>query len=320
MLYLSLAGGLILLLAGGELFVRGAVAVARRLGVSTLFVGLVLVGFGTSSPELVASLRSALVGAPDVATGNVVGSNIANVLLVLGVAALVAPVRCERRALLRDGVILAMASVLLLAVCYTPKIGRLEGGVAIALLLAYVALSYFRERRRPDAGTRLHVAEAETVATIAHALWAGMAVALAGLAGVLFGASVFVDAAVEIARLGRLSEAAIGLTVVAVGTSLPELAIAVVATYRGHGEVALGDVVGSNIYNILGILGVTALVRPLPVPEQIASFDIWVMLGTVLVLMLFGTSGWRVSRVEGLVMLAGYALYVGAVGRMASGQ
>jgi cation:H+ antiporter len=309
MVYLSLAAGLVLLFAGGELLVRGAVGVARRLGVSELMIGLTLVGFGTSTPELVASLDAALLGAPAIALGNVVGSNIANVLLILGLGALLTPMRTQREAFLRDGPVLIGVSALLAAACLLGTIGRPLGALLLMLLLAYTWYVYRTERTASAAGA-VHVAEAEAIGRTQRALGIALATALGGLLGVLLGASLLVEAAITLARLWGVSEAVIGLTIVAVGTSLPELATTIVAAWRRQADVAFGNVVGSNIFNVLGILGVTALVQPLPVPPEIARFDVWVMLGVTLFLVGFAVTGWRVSRVEGAAFLLAYAAYV----------
>ena len=309
MVYLSLAAGLVLLFAGGEMLVRGAVGVARRLGVSELMIGLTLVGFGTSTPELVASLDAALLGAPAIALGNVVGSNIANVLLILGLGALLMPLRTRREAFRRDGPVLLGVSALLAAACLLGTIGRPLGALLLALLLAYTWYVYRTERTASAAGA-VHVAEAEAIGRTQRALGLALATSLGGLLGVLLGASLLVEAAIALARLWGVSEAVIGLTIVAVGTSLPELATTIVAAWRRQADVAFGNVVGSNIFNVLGILGLTALVQPLPVPPEIARFDVWVMLGGALFLVGFAVTGWRVSRSEGVAFLLAYAAYV----------
>ena len=310
MVYLSLAAGLALLFVGGEFLVRGAVSVARRLGVSELVIGLTLVGFGTSAPELVASVEAALLGAPGIAVGNVVGSNIANVLLILGLGALLTPMRTTRRAFLRDGPVLLAASGLLAAACLLDVIGRPIAAVFLALLLAYTWHTYRSERAGAASGSGVRASEAEVAASRPGSLGLGLAISLGGLVGVLLGATLLVEAAITIARLWGVSEAVIGLTVVAVGTSLPELATTLVAAWRRQPDVAFGNVIGSNLFNIFGILGLTALVQPLPVPPEIARFDVWVMLGVALFLVAFAVTGWRVSRAEGTAFLLGYAAYL----------
>jgi cation:H+ antiporter len=310
MAYLLLLAGLVLLLAGGELLVRGAVAVAERFRVSPLVIGLTLVGFGTSTPELVASLGAALSGAPGLAMGNVVGSNIANILLVLGIGAAIQPFATQPAAFRRDGPVLLGASLLLALVCLTGIIGRLLGGLFLVLLLAYTMATYLAERHDRDPAAALHEAEAKRVAPVPRSLPLALGATLAGLAGVVIGAHLLVEGAIELARRLGVSDAVIGLTVVAVGTSLPELATTVVAAMRRHGDVAFGNIVGSNLFNIFGILGVTALVRPLAVPLSIARFDVWVMLAVAIVGVGFAVTGWRVNRIEGGLLLLAYVVYL----------
>jgi cation:H+ antiporter len=298
-----LAAGLVLLVLGGELLVRGAVRSAAALGVSPLLIGLTLVGFGASTPELVTSVQAALVGSPGVAVGNVVGSNICNILLILGLAALIRPVVAEPRGFRRDGPVLAAATVIGLGVVLWGEIGRLAGVVLVGLLVAYVVGAYLSERSAAREGDPLPVAP--------RGLAVGLPMALAGLALVVVGADWLVDGAITLARGWGVSETLIGLTIVAVGTSLPELTASVIAAIRGQSDVAFGNIVGSNIYNILGILGVTALVKPLEVPQAIVAFDGWVMLAATAAMIAFAYSGALVTRREGGAMLAGYATYLG---------
>lgn len=311
MTFVQLFIGLVLLLGGGEALVKGSVVVARRLGVSPLLIGLTLVGFGTSTPELVASLRAALIGSPGIAIGNVVGSNVANILLILGLSAVIVPLAPTKEAFRRDGAVLIGASMLMLAVVLLGRIGRETGLVFLGLLAAYTVYTYFTERRTHGAAARVHEAEAEQAMPRRELpLWAGVLLATGGIAAVVLGANLLIVAAVEIARAAGLSEVVIGLTLVAVGTSLPELATSVMAAARRHGDVAFGNIVGSNIFNILGIAGVTAVVTPIPVPPEIATLDVWVMLAAALFLVLFAATGWRVQRWEGGALLGAYAAYL----------
>ena len=307
---LQILGGLLLLFGGGEALVKGAVAVAVRLGVSRLLIGLTLVGFGTSMPELVASVQAARVGAPGIAVGNVVGSNIANIFLILGVSAVILPIAVGR-GLRRDGAVLAVSALLLSAALLAGRLSRWIGGIFVLLILAYTLYSYFSERRQPDTPeARMHEAETAEAAPKRMPLWLGLVLALAGIAAVVVGADLLLRGALTIARAAGISEAVIGLTLVAVGTSLPELATAVMAAVRRHGDVALGNVVGSNIFNSLGIIGVTALVEPIPVPPEIVRLDIWIMLAATALLILFAVTGRRISRVEGAASLALYGGYL----------
>jgi cation:H+ antiporter len=268
------------------------------------------VGFGTSAPELVACIQAALAGAPGIAVGNIVGSNIANILLILGVAAVITPIVTTREAFGRDGSVLIAASLALLAAVLTGRhrpldrcgvdrdAGRLSG------------YTYVTERSTPDAAAQVYAAEVEEVAPRTASLAILLLLALGGIAGVVFGADLLVGAAIAVARDFGVSEAVIGLTLVAVGTSLPELATSVVAAFRRHGDVAFGNIVGSNIFNALGITGATALVMPIAVPDEIIRLDVWVMMATAVLLVVFAVTGWRVSRREGAVCLVAYAVYL----------
>ncbi len=302
--------GLVLLLGGGEALVKGSVAIAWRLGVSRLLIGLTLVGFGTSTPELVASLQGALSGSPGVAIGNVVGSNIANILLILGAAVVILPITTNKSGFGRDGSVLIGASLLMVAVALTGELGRAAGIAFLLALLGYTVFTYLSEKRAHSASATVHEAEADFVEGSGMAMFPAVLLAFGGIAAVVAGASLLVSASIEIARAANMSETVIGLTLVAVGTSLPELVTSVMAAIRRQGDVAFGNVIGSNVFNILGIAGVTAVVKPLQVPPQILAMDIWVMLAASLLLVLFAVTGWRVSRREGLLFLLAYAAYL----------
>jgi cation:H+ antiporter len=290
------------LLLGGEYLVRGAVAIARRFDVSPMVIGLTLVGFGTSMPELLTSLQAAFAGSPGIAIGNVVGSNIANILLILGVAAVIAPVAVSQGSFRRDAAIVALATGLCIVLALSGTFSRINGAIFLAGLAGFLWLAF-----RQDDGNAATGAEISAPAGFAISLvmFAG------GLIVTLIGARLLVLGAVDLARLSGISEAVIGLTIVAVGTSLPELVTSVVAARKGHSDVALGNVIGSNIFNILGILGVTALARPITVPPEIIGFDIWVMAAATAAMIWICVSGWRVSRGEGVAMLTAYACYLG---------
>jgi cation:H+ antiporter len=303
-----LVAGLVLLFAGGEGLVRGSVSIAGRLGVSPLVIGLTLVGFGTSAPELVTSLQAALAGRPGIAVGNVVGSNIANLLLILGVSAALASIAVARAALKRDGTMLVVATLAVGALLVLDLLTRWTGLAMLAALLGYVVYVYLAERRHADASAALHAREAEAVRP--HGWGLAAAFALGGLIGVVGGAWLLVEGAVALAQRAGVSETVIGLTVVAVGTSLPELATSAIAARRGQGDVAFGNLVGSNLFNLLGILGITALVAPIPVPPEIVRLDVWAMGAATAVALALGVTGQRVGRREGALLVALYAGYV----------
>ena len=321
---LSLIGGLVLLVLGGELLVRGAVRFAERMGLSPLLIGLTLVGFGTSTPELVTSVEAALEGSPGIAIGNIVGSNIANILLILGVSALIFPIAVSQSALKRDGVIMVGVALLLAVVSPLMVLGGFVGTVFVSLLIAYIVYAYLQEQ----SGTGGHTAAyergeaAEDVSdfkgqeharSAAADITIALLIAVAGLVAVVFGGGFLVDGAVKLAAAMGISETVIGLTIVAVGTSLPEMVTSVIAALKRHADVALGNVLGSNIYNILGIGGVTALIAPVTVPAEIIARDNLVMVGVSLLLLALAYTGYRIGRREGALLIAGYIGYVALI-------
>lgn len=308
--FLFLFLGIALLTVGGEALIRGSLVAARRLGVSPLLSGLVIVGFGTSAPELVVSVNAAIEGRPDIAIGNVVGSNIGNILLVLGVCALITPLAVKPLALRRDAVTVVAASLLFLVLVGGSALERVDAVIFLGALAAYLGWAYWSERYHAAPSGELHQAEAEELCTVPKSvLWTVIAVVL-GLLLLITGSQVLLTGAIGIAAYFGVPEAVIGLTLVAVGTSLPELSISVIAAIRRHADVAVGNILGSNIFNLLGILGVSALLQPLPVHPRILHFDQWVMLGTSLLLLLFLYTGHRLNRAEGGVLLVGYGIYV----------
>lgn len=320
---LSILGGLALLIVGGELLVRGSVRLAERMGVSPLLIGLTLVGFGTSTPELVTSVQAALIGSPGIAVGNIVGSNVANVLLILGLSAVIFPVAVQGGALKRDGGFVLGTAALFGVIAWTVGLNRLVGVLFLLMLVGYMVYAYWTERKASDGHTAAFD-KAEAAERVDPALrprtaaaaggWTAWAVpaltAVAGLAVIIFGGRFLVDGAVGFARMVGLSEELIGLTIVAIGTSAPELVTSVVAALRRQSDVALGNILGSNIYNVLGIGGVTALIAPTQIPAEIANFDVPVMIGVSVVLLIFARTGRRLSRIEGGVLVAGYVAYV----------
>ncbi|WP_417671729.1 calcium/sodium antiporter [Roseibium sp.] len=315
MLVLQLVAGLGLLVLGGDFLVRGSVGLAERWNISPLLIGIVLVGFGTSTPELMTSLIAALDGAPGIAVGNVVGSNSANILFILGVAAVLSPLRADPRALLRDGLVMLFAAIACLALSYIGTIHRVSGLLLVLSLTAYLLVTYLAERGTNSPSAQMHRAEgrATTARPWSQSYPALGALAVSGLALTLLGAKWLVDGSVDLARQFGISETVIGLTIVAVGTSLPELVTSVVAALKRQSDIAFGNIVGSNIYNILGILGFTALITPIDVPARIIAFDIWIMLGATVLLLAFAHTGHRVSRREGAVLLCAYGLYIGTL-------
>jgi cation:H+ antiporter len=303
---LLVLAGAALLYGGAEGLVRGSASLALRLGMAPLVIGLTVVAFGTSMPELVVSVEAALAGQGSLAIGNVVGSNIGNVGLILGLSALIAPLAVQARIIRLDLPLLVLVSAGVAALLLDGRLGRGEGALLAAGLLAYVGFT-LRASRREGAAVEQEFAEGLPKVRGPAALDA--ALVLGGLVLLALGARLLVRGATTIAEAAGVDEAVIGLTVVAVGTSLPELATSVVAALKGEGDIAVGNVVGSNLFNLLGILGAAALVRPLDA-GGIGVADLAVMLGAALLLLPMMWTGRRVSRAEGGVLLAGYVAYV----------
>lgn len=302
-------GGFVLLLAGADYLVRGAVDMARRFGVSPLVIGLTIVALGTSLPELTVTLRAATEGATGLAAGNIVGSNIANILLILGVGGLMMPIACTRRALFRDGAAMVGATFLFIAAGFLGTLGFWHGLVGVILLTAYLFSCYAGERK---AGNGIHAEEAETIPGVHGPLGLAALAVIGGLIGVLIGAELLVAGATGLARTFGVSEEVIGLTLVAFGTSVPELATAIVAGLRGHADVGLGNVFGSNLFNTLGIMGVVTMVVPIDIPDSILRFDVWVMAAASVLVVVMLRSGWRLGRPEAAFLLLCYAGFLTA--------
>lgn len=307
--FLTAGLGLAILLLSGDSLVRGAVNLSLRLGVPKLLVSLTVVAFGTSAPELLVSLKSVLEGVPGIAVGNVVGSNIANVLLVLGVPALLSSIRsasCDAR---KSYVTMMIASVLFIGLAFTGPIGFWKGFGLLTILAVILGDTYVavRRARRPGCEPDLEALEGADPTIPA---WQVALYLLVGLIGLPFGADLLVDSAVMIAHDFGVSEAVIGLTLVAVGTSLPELATTVMAALRQHAEVALGNVIGSNMFNLLAIIGTTAVVHPIAITAEIMRFDVWVMLAASVLLFPFVYLGLDISRRWGMAFIGLYASYL----------
>lgn len=327
-------GGLALLLVGGDVLVRGAVGVARKLRMSELVIGLVLVGFGTSMPELVTTLQAVSLDPPatGIALGNVVGSNIANVFLVLGAAALIAPVVVSPSALGRDTFVMILLTAVFVALLYLDLFTRPVGMALVGFLLVFIITSVILDRRAGSAPGEMHANEGQLVRG-SRSLFLSLLLTLAGMVGIILGARFLIEGGVDLARQFGISEAVVGLTVVAVGTSLPELATSIIAALRGKSDVAFGNIIGSNIFNLAGILGITAMVQPFSTlveqpaarsilesrtdPQGLVALPIlgWEHVGalilSVVLMVLFAFTGRKVARWEGLVLLACYLVFMG---------
>jgi cation:H+ antiporter len=300
------SAGLALLYFGGNALVDGACSLALRLRVSRVVVGLTIVAFGTSAPELVVSLNAALGGANDIAVGNVVGSNIVNLALILGGGAMVRAAIVEAKLLRIDAPLMVLITLVFVGLMLDDHLSRLEGAFLVSGLLAYTGLT-FRQGRRESAAVQ---AEFKEVAGTVHAApWGDILRVVVGMIGLVAGGKLLVDSAVTVASSIGVSQAVIGLTIVALGTSLPELATTTIAVSKGHGDVAIGNVIGSNIFNLLGILGVTSIVSPLA-RGHVSWVSIGVMLGVSLLLLPMLHTRQKLSRVEGTVLVGIYVGYL----------
>ncbi len=310
--------GFILLTGGAESLVRGASGIASRLGIPPLIVGLTVVAFGTSAPELAVSIAAAWSGQADLALGNVVGSNIFNILLILGISALITPLAIGSQLIRIDVPLMVGASVLVLVFALDGHIDRLEGGVLFSGLLAYIGFQVRQGRRE-----RLVNGDDPGQATQSR-WWLDPLLVLGGLAILVMGSRLLVSSAVAIAQSLGVSELVIGLTIVAGGTSLPEVATSVIASLRGQRDIAVGNVVGSNVFNLLGVLGLAALISPagIGVAQQALVFDLPVMVAAAVACLPIFITGREIARWEGALFLAyylAYTLYSGAVGRQSCG-
>ncbi len=305
MTYILFIIGLIFLAVGGDKMVSGAVSLAQKIGVSTLLIGIVLVGFGTSTPELVASILAGLKGAPDIVVGNVIGSNIANILLVLGVAGLLCPLKIDKKMFRRDGIFLLLTLFFLGFCCWIGMINYLMGLAFVGVILFYICYAYFSESQDKKAVKEM---QKELSTQSNDTLLKSCIYAFGGIASVLLGAKLMVDSAIEISRSLGISEAIIGLTVVSVGTSLPELITSIVASIKKENSVAFGNVVGSNIFNVFMILGVVSMIVLTPISSAMLN-SFYIMVAVTLLLMFFGYRG-KITRIDGLICLILYGGYV----------
>lgn len=310
--FLILLLGLVILIIAGDIMVRGAAALARHWGVPSLIVGLTIVAFGTSAPEMVVGVQAALIGQGDLAAGNVVGSNIANVLLALGLPALILAIPTNMSGVARNSFIALFASALFVFLaCIHSPLMRWQGAILFGGIIAYLFFMF----RLAKAGTSDPILEEMTeidegedglpTNTIKSIIYV-----ILGIIGLIIGGKLIVDNAVTIATGFGVSKTIIGLTIVAVGTSLPEIATVIVATYRGHPEVAIGNVLGSNIFNVFAVMGASALTGPIMIDGGLKFFDFWIMLISSLVLLLYVLRRQPIGKKTGAVFTVAYVIYL----------
>jgi cation:H+ antiporter len=301
--------GLIVLIVGGDYLVKGSSSIALRLHLSPLVVGLTIVAFGTSAPELLISIQSALKGSPDIAMGNVVGSNICNLALVLGLTAVINPVKVQTNSLRIDWPMTMGASVLLFLVVREGVLGAVEGVIFLIAITTYLVLIIVQSRI--DVKSKLREKETDNIPDAPKKqMWKDITFILLGCVALYYGSEWFVSSSKELALSLGVEERVVGLTVVALGTSLPEMVTAAVASFKGETDLALGNLMGSNIFNILSILGITAIITPIHVHEVILNKDIiWMLMITLMILPLMIVRR-EVGRADGIVLLIVYSVYI----------
>lgn len=304
---ISLIVGLALLVAGAEFLVRGSASLALRLGIQPLVIGLTIVALGTSSPELLVSVKAALQNSPGLSLGNVIGSNICNIALILGIAAVIRPIEVHRQLLRLDIPVMVVSSIVLCLFLLNGILERWEGALLFAALLAYVGYSIIKARQMRAALETFDTTHGDIEIESRRPLTL-FALIAGGLTLLLIGANLFVDGAIALAEMLGVSKAVIGLTIVALGTSLPELATSVVASVKKEGDISAGNVIGSNIFNLLCILGITALIQPL-LSDAITTIDLLTMLGVACLTLPLLRTGFTLSRIEGAFLLLIYAGY-----------
>ena len=307
-LMLSLITGICLLLLGGHVLVRHAVGIAARLNIPSMVIGATIVAFGTSAPELVISLEAVLTAHDDIVIGNIIGSNIANLLLVLAISAVICPFRVPVQTAAREGVILTAATLLFIWHCWNGQVSRLEGAVLLAAITGYTILSFATSS--PAEPISQAGQDTPTAAPPGRRILADILAILGSLVALAAGSQLFVDGAVELSRILGVSEAVIGLTIVALGTAAPEIVTAAIAAWKRHSEVAFGNVIGSSIFNLLGITGVTALVMPVEVRPKFLGADSAIMLGATVAVIALSLVWHRLGRSAGAIMLLAYAGYM----------
>jgi cation:H+ antiporter len=304
---LSIIGGLILLAFGAEGLVRGSSAIALRLGTAPLVVGLTIVAFGTGTPELVVSISAALNGSSSIALGNVVGSNISNIALILGVAALVKPMTVRAEVIKREVPIMIAVTAFLWLLLYDGELGRFDGAILTIGSIAYTFFTYKLSQQKEKRFVEEEFEEALPIPK--KSVWLDAVFIISGLALLVIGANVLLGGAVTIAKEFGISEVVIGLTIIAIGTSLPELATSVLAAYKNEPDIAFGNAIGSNILNILAVLGLTALIQPVSAAE-IRPLDLGVMFGSTILLFVLLGRNYLLARLEGVLLLIGFVIYI----------
>ncbi|WP_068086519.1 calcium/sodium antiporter [Polycladidibacter stylochi] len=318
--YIYLIGGMTALIFTGDLLVRGAVGIAQKLGIPSMIIGLTIVAFGTSAPELMVSIKASLNGNSGIAIGNIVGSNIANVLMVLGLPALLFSTSCNENGALKSAKFMIFISFVFVILMMQGTLGLKAGFILLTFLGYFLYESFLETKQHRDLNKAIQNEEKDELdvedidpESIPSKTWVSVAFIIVGLIGLPISAKFAIDGATVLARSWGVTDAVIGLTVVALGTSLPELSTTLMAAMRNHSAVALGNVIGSNIFNILAIMGITSIITPVPIPQQLIDFDVWVMLSCAGLVLYFATHGKQLGRRWGLFLTISYIAYTYAV-------
>lgn len=308
LIVIYISGGIVGLFLGAEGLVRGSSSLAIRLGISPLVVGLTVVAFATSSPELVVSIKAAIEGNPGIVVGNVVGSNICNIALILGLAALISPIQVKMQVVRREIPIMIVVSLFMIFVLFDDSISRIEGIILVIGILLYIILSYRSTVREPVTSEIIKELE-DNLPRAPFNIWISLLLIVLGLVLLISGSNFFVDGAVVIAEKLGVSHAVIGLSIIALGTSLPELATSIVASFRNENEIAIGNAVGSNIFNILSVLGISSLISPIS-ETGVTIIDLSIMMFFTIIIFPLSRSKFTLHRWEGALLVTGYVAYI----------
>lgn len=305
---ITIISGLIILFLGGESLIKGSISVARHMKISQILVSSVIVGFGTSMPEMTVSIDAVFRNTPDIAIGNVIGSNIANILFILGIAAVISPLSSKGILIKRDIWVMLAATLLFCVFALFGALNFIEGVFMIIVLISYITYSYFEDKKKSaHLNNNDHQSDEGEIKNLTLPL--SMLFCIIGIVCLILGSSLFLNGAIAIANIFNISQEVIGLGIVAIGSCLPELSTAIIASYRKHGNIVIASIVGSNIFNILSIVGVMSLIREITVPAPILTFDLWVLVASTLILSMMLFKGWRLNRIVGSAFLLTYILY-----------
>jgi len=319
MIYVLFIVGLVMLLAGGEALVKGAVGLAVRIRVSRMVIGVTIVSFGTSAPELLVSLKAALDGHPAISIGNVIGSNIANLGLVMGLVAMIFPMQLDKSTRNLDWPVMMIASVLFYLMAYDGALEMYEGILLFILLVVYIVYSILKSRRdtgKLEAQKSVENVFEELKTEPDTPVWKLVLLVIGGSAGLVLGTQLFLDGAIEMARVFGVTEHVISVTLIAFGTSVPELATSAIAAFKKQSDISVGNLIGSNTFNILAILGITSIVKEIPISPNVISSDLFWMLATALLVFPFLLIGKKIYRIEGFILFCMYLAYIYFVVKM----